>query len=396
MDFNELMERLQRPFPIGAHNFRVMPQGKFIAPYGDSRKAMALMDELLGFNWSKEVRYEWTKNECIAICTISVTLNGATARRDGIGSGKNPKDAETDAVKRAMMAFGVYRYLWESNFSDIINANGIVGSGSKGYEIAHEDIPFLKRALAASIVDHFGEDYPYLDEVFVEYGDYAQEAKQAAIAISKDYTLLFEPMDVILGEAPRSNEPPQKPKRTKETKKEKTIDEEGTELFGPLLDDDVYEILHEEEFDPSGLIIDPDDVWHVGEYDDLNKWQKSLASTMWGKNSGPESKKMVKQFQADLELEETGSFTDLVALAEEDKEFKTLPRDIIAHMEEMMHDYIRGMFENNNQHPALMALCIIHTADGERGEAISDIDKISGVPLTRIFKATKAWAEKYV
>jgi hypothetical protein len=112
---NNLSEFL-RPFGYGVTKYRVMNVTKnkekgSVAFYIDARDVMDRLDEVVGCeNWQdKYTVLAFSDSEWVVECTLVV--NGV-AKTD-VGSGDAPKDAYSDALKRAAVKFGVGRYLYD-------------------------------------------------------------------------------------------------------------------------------------------------------------------------------------------------------------------------------------------------------------------------------------------
>lgn len=128
MNWDEVTEQLQAPLNPDA--IKPPPQGKF-GEYVDALHVIREANRIFGHNgWSYEVtRLEQTHSavidgqrgpqlRCSFLCSVKVTIDGVVREGTavGIGSGKEAnagdviesavKEAETDALKRAMRTFG--------------------------------------------------------------------------------------------------------------------------------------------------------------------------------------------------------------------------------------------------------------------------------------------------
>jgi hypothetical protein len=110
------LSELLRPFGYGVTKYRVMNVTKAkdkgsVAFYIDARDVMDRLDEVVGCeNWQdKYTVLAFSDNQWVVECTLVV--NGV-AKTD-VGSGDAPKDAYSDALKRAAVKFGVGRYLYD-------------------------------------------------------------------------------------------------------------------------------------------------------------------------------------------------------------------------------------------------------------------------------------------
>jgi hypothetical protein len=110
------MSELLRPFGFGATKYRVMNVTKTkdkgsVAFYIDARDVMDRLDEVVGCeNWQdKYTVLAFNDSRWAVECTLIV--NGV-AKTD-VGEGDAPKDAYSDALKRAAVKFGVGRYLYD-------------------------------------------------------------------------------------------------------------------------------------------------------------------------------------------------------------------------------------------------------------------------------------------
>lgn len=111
---DQVFKELAKPFPFHSHKWRVMNVSKkdpkahkgTVAYYIDARDVMDRLDQSGAF-WSDN--YQVLENgpkvwhvECTLI------VNGVV--RTDVGEGDDPKSAYSDALKRAAVKFGVYRY----------------------------------------------------------------------------------------------------------------------------------------------------------------------------------------------------------------------------------------------------------------------------------------------
>lgn len=128
MDLDRIEKELQKPLDPAA--IKPPPQGKF-GEYVDGYHVITEANRIFGhFGWSYEITrldqtsgqvYELGKGpqyRCSFLCTVRVTVSGVTREGSavGMGSGKPEntsdviesavKEAETDALKRALRSFG--------------------------------------------------------------------------------------------------------------------------------------------------------------------------------------------------------------------------------------------------------------------------------------------------
>ena len=110
------MSELLRPFGYGVTKYRVMNVTKAkdkgsVAFYIDARDVMDRLDEVVGCeNWQdKYTVLVFSDSRWAVECTLIV--NGV-AKTD-VGEGDAPKDAYSDALKRAAVKFGIGRYLYD-------------------------------------------------------------------------------------------------------------------------------------------------------------------------------------------------------------------------------------------------------------------------------------------
>lgn len=107
----ELIEELSKPFAFEDHKWRVMNMSKkkdkaSVAFYIDARDAMDRLDES-GATWSDNYQVlEHGPKTWHVECTLIV--DGVV--RTDVGEGDDPKSAYSDALKRAAVKFGVFRY----------------------------------------------------------------------------------------------------------------------------------------------------------------------------------------------------------------------------------------------------------------------------------------------
>ena len=106
---------LLRPFDYESHKWRVMNVTKkgdkaSCAFYIDARDVMDRLDAVVGAeNWSdKYTTLAIGESRWAIECTI--TINGVS--KSDVGEGDAPKDAYSDALKRAAVKWGVGRYLY--------------------------------------------------------------------------------------------------------------------------------------------------------------------------------------------------------------------------------------------------------------------------------------------
>lgn len=131
---NTMMEALKAPFKPEDVDFRAIQWNRectsaLAFAYIDSRAVMDRLDEVFGMNWSLETTFvesKETPGQVNVQAEISICPTGSIGhiRRSGFGSGSvlvrdggsvtnDPiKSAESDAIKRAGMAFGIGRYLY--------------------------------------------------------------------------------------------------------------------------------------------------------------------------------------------------------------------------------------------------------------------------------------------
>jgi hypothetical protein len=110
------LSELLRPFGYGVTKYRVMNVTKAkdkgsVAFYIDARDVMDRLDEVVGCeNWQdKYTVLAFSDSQWAVECTLVV--NGI-AKTD-VGVGDAPKDAYSDALKRAAVKFGIGRYLYD-------------------------------------------------------------------------------------------------------------------------------------------------------------------------------------------------------------------------------------------------------------------------------------------
>jgi hypothetical protein len=110
------LSELLRPFGYGVTKYRVMNVTKAkdkgsVAFYIDARDVMDRLDEVVGCeNWQdKYTVLAFNDSQWAVECTLVV--NGV-AKTD-VGVGDAPKDAYSDALKRAAVKFGIGRYLYD-------------------------------------------------------------------------------------------------------------------------------------------------------------------------------------------------------------------------------------------------------------------------------------------
>ena len=70
-----------------------------------------LLATLGPFSWAIEI-LEFPGELCYVTGTITTTIDGVPVSVSGVGDGDNPKDAESDAIKRAAMRLGCGLHLW--------------------------------------------------------------------------------------------------------------------------------------------------------------------------------------------------------------------------------------------------------------------------------------------
>lgn len=110
------MSELLRPLEYASHKWRVMNITKnkdkaSLAFYIDARDVMDRLDAVVGGeNWQdKYTVLAYSDSRWAVECTLVV--NGV-AKTD-VGEGDAPKDAYSDALKRAAVKFGIGRYLYD-------------------------------------------------------------------------------------------------------------------------------------------------------------------------------------------------------------------------------------------------------------------------------------------
>ncbi len=109
------VSELLRPFEHDAHKWRVMNVTKkgdkaSCAFYIDARDVMDRLDAVVGAeNWSdKYTTLAIGENRWAIECTITI----AGVSKSDVGEGDAPKDAYSDALKRAAVKWGIGRYLY--------------------------------------------------------------------------------------------------------------------------------------------------------------------------------------------------------------------------------------------------------------------------------------------
>lgn len=102
----DLFVRLCAPF----ENVRTRPVDGRQVPYITPRDVQNRLDDAVGpLNWW--AKYEVVNGECVR-CSLTLAVEDDTFTKDGVGVGKNPKDASSDALKVAAVQFGIARYLY--------------------------------------------------------------------------------------------------------------------------------------------------------------------------------------------------------------------------------------------------------------------------------------------
>lgn len=184
-------DRLTKPFP--AEMLRSVQKGGTNLTYVPIAEVIARLNDVLGNGWSYEVLDRWATGEketdtgtyplmCMAHVRLTMTVNDATATRDGIGGqavkflkdgtapvdlGDEWKGAVSDALKKAAQHFGV------------------------GLELARKE-----DALKAEAEEHRQTDYASAAkaggwESFVEHDEHFHQLRERARALDDDAKALL-------------------------------------------------------------------------------------------------------------------------------------------------------------------------------------------------------------
>ena len=131
MEVSEVLEKLSEPIPDDKIEWKVQAKDKergivMYVPYIDARTVIDRLNEVLGIHWEKEVTVQpakirgitGTEDGYMAVCKLTIEVENKSGHilpitREGVGEGKYPKDAESDALKRAALNFGVGRNLYD-------------------------------------------------------------------------------------------------------------------------------------------------------------------------------------------------------------------------------------------------------------------------------------------
>ena len=109
---NNYERQLKRPFPIGAVSFRKGPGGGKELAYITARDVMQRLDEVFGIDgWSDEYSYVGNR----MICRLACRMDGVwLLKSDGADDTQieGAKGGISDALKRAAVKFGVFRYAY--------------------------------------------------------------------------------------------------------------------------------------------------------------------------------------------------------------------------------------------------------------------------------------------
>jgi len=114
----EQAEALAKPFPADAVDWRVVSTTRDkkrgqVAFYINARDVMNRLDDAVGAeNWSDRMLRFDDKHICCRLTVLGVTHDGIGAANEG-GMADGLKGAESDALKRAAVKFGIARYLYE-------------------------------------------------------------------------------------------------------------------------------------------------------------------------------------------------------------------------------------------------------------------------------------------
>ena len=129
-DLPELLEKLSEKVPAHEVSFRIGRQARdktsaILFPYVDARYVQEKLDELCGPYW--QVEYKDYPSGQGLICNILIKIDGEwVGREDGAGTGRGElgqdigiaeKGAISDAFKRAAVAWGIARHLY--NWPDV-------------------------------------------------------------------------------------------------------------------------------------------------------------------------------------------------------------------------------------------------------------------------------------
>lgn len=109
----ETMDKFYQPFDDDLIQFKVQSingDAAIMVAYVDARDVINRLNES-GLPWSDEYEVNATHNGFWAKCRLTV----ADEVREGVGIGDDPKAAESDALKRAALKFGIGMHLWKSH-----------------------------------------------------------------------------------------------------------------------------------------------------------------------------------------------------------------------------------------------------------------------------------------
>lgn len=115
-ELNEIVDvdygELAKPFPYHAHKWRVMNVSKSgkgsVAFYVDARDVMDRLDAVAGpGNWKDSYHVIHMEG---GHWHVQCSLNVGGVTKSDVGTGDDSKDAFSDALKRAAVKFGVFRY----------------------------------------------------------------------------------------------------------------------------------------------------------------------------------------------------------------------------------------------------------------------------------------------
>ncbi len=115
-EFRAILEELSRPLPESVIRQRVGwidSEGEHWIDYIEWQTAAEILDRVCT-NWSYEVRDVTVINDLVAV-TAAITIKGVTRCGVGVGSATDEtgiKRAETDALRRAAVKFGLARSLY--------------------------------------------------------------------------------------------------------------------------------------------------------------------------------------------------------------------------------------------------------------------------------------------
>ncbi|MEW6208786.1 MAG: Rad52/Rad22 family DNA repair protein [Acidobacteriota bacterium] len=116
-EFRVILEELSRPLPESAIRQRVGwvdAEGEHWIDYIEWQTAADMLDRVCA-DWSYEVRDVTVIGDMVAV-TAAITIKGVTRCGVGVGSAadeKGIKRAETDALRRAAVKFGLARSLYQ-------------------------------------------------------------------------------------------------------------------------------------------------------------------------------------------------------------------------------------------------------------------------------------------